>query len=59
MDWRTRFTLAGFTVNYWTFQMAWEVIEKIEDDDRTELCHLLFKNQESAEKWCTDRISGQ
>ena len=57
MDWSNRFTLGGFTVTYWTFQMAWEVIEKTEDDDRTVLCHRLFKNQESAEKWCTDMIS--
>ena len=28
MDWNNRFTLAGFTVTYSTFQMAWEVIEK-------------------------------
>ena len=28
MDWSNRFTLAGFTVTYSTFQMAWEVVEK-------------------------------
>ncbi len=59
MDWSNRFTLAGFTVTYCTFQMAWEVIEKAEDDDRTEICHRWFKNRESAEKWCKDRISGK
>jgi hypothetical protein len=39
--------------------MAWKVVEKTEDDDRTEKCRRWFKNRESAEKWCTDRISGK
>ena len=59
MDWSNRFTIGGFTVSYSSFQMAWKVVEKIKDDDRTELCHRWFKNRESAEKWCTDRISGK
>jgi hypothetical protein len=28
MDWANRFNLAGLTISYSTFQMAWEVIEK-------------------------------
>ena len=59
MDWSNRFTFVGFTVTYCTFQMAWEVIEKAEDDGRTEVSHRWFKNRESAEKWCVDRISGK
>ena len=59
MDWSNRFTLAGFTVTYCTFQMAWEVIEKAEDNDITEICHRWFKNRESAERWCVNRISGK
>jgi len=39
--------------------MAWEVIEKTEDDDRTEICHRWFKKRETAERWCVDRISGK
>jgi hypothetical protein len=59
MDWSNRFTLAEFTVTYCTFQMAWEVIEKAEDNDITEICHRWFKNRESAERWCVNRISGK
>ena len=50
MDWSNRFTLGGFTVSYSTFQMAWEVIEKAEDEDRTEVSHRWFKNRKSAER---------
>ena len=57
MDWSNRFTLGGFTVSYSTFQMAWEVIEKAEDEDRTEVSHRWFKNRESAEMWCVKRMS--
>ena len=28
MDWSNRFNFGGFFVNYWTFQIPWEVIEK-------------------------------
>ena len=59
MDCSNRFTFREFIVSYCTFELAWEVIKKTEDDDRTELCHRWFKNQESAEKWCTDKISGK
>ena len=38
--------------------MAWEVIEKIEDEDRTKISHCWFKNQEIAERWCVKRMSG-
>jgi hypothetical protein len=38
--------------------MAWEVIEKAEDEDRTEISHRWFKNRETAERWCVKRISG-
>jgi len=34
------FTLGGFTVTYSTFQMVWEVVEKAEDEDRTEISHV-------------------
>ena len=51
MDWSNRFTLGGFTVTYSTFQMAWEVIEKTEDEDRTEISHRWFKNRKAAERW--------
>ena len=59
MDWSNRFTLGGFTVTYCTFKMAWEVIEKAEDDDRMEICHRWFKNRELAERWCAKRMSGK
>ncbi len=29
MDWSNRFTLGEFTVTYFTFLMAWEVVEKL------------------------------
>jgi len=58
VDWSNRFTLGGFTVIYSTFQMAWEVIEKTEDEDRTEISHRWFKNRETAERWCVKRMSG-
>jgi hypothetical protein len=28
MDWSNRFNFGEFFVNYWTFQIPWEVIEK-------------------------------
>ena len=58
MDRSNRFTLGGFTVTYSTFRMAWEVIEKTEDKDRTEVSHRWFKIRESAERWCVKRMSG-
>ncbi|HJO43007.1 MAG TPA: hypothetical protein QF683_00025, partial [SAR324 cluster bacterium] len=58
MDLANRFTLGGFTVTYSTFQMAWEVIEKTENEDRTEVSHPWFKNWETAERWCVKRMSG-
>ena len=58
MDLANRFTLGGFTVTYSTFQMAWEVIEKAENEDRTEVSHRWFKNWETAERWCVKRMSG-
>ncbi len=58
MDWSNRFTLGGFTVTYSTFQMSWEVIEKTEDEDRTEVSHRWFKNRKAAERWCVKRMSG-
>ena len=56
--WSNRFTLGGFTVTYSTFQMAGEVIEKTEDEDRTEISHRWFKNRKAAERWCVKRMSG-
>ena len=50
MDWSNRFTIGGFTVTYCTFQMAWEVIEKTEDEDRTEISHPLVQEPESCRK---------
>jgi len=38
--------------------MAWEVIEKTENEDRTEVSHRWFKNWETAERWCVKRMSG-
>ena len=58
MDLANPFTLGGFTVTYSTFQMAWEVIEKAENEDRTEVSHRWFKNWETAERWCVKRMSG-
>ena len=57
MEWAKRFSLGGFTVTYSTFQMAWEVIEKTKDDDRTEISHRWFKNRKAAERWCVERMS--
>ena len=36
MDCSNRFTFREFIVSYCTFELAWEVIKKTEDDDRTE-----------------------
>ena len=58
MDLANRFTLGGFIVSYSTLQMAWEVIEKTENEDRTEVSHRWFKNWETAERWCVKRMSG-
>ena len=58
MDWSNCFTFEGLIVSYSSFQMAWEVVEKAEDDDRMEICHRWFKSWESAERLCVDRISG-
>ena len=58
MDWANRFTLGGLTVTYCTFEMAWEVIEKAEDEGRTEVSHRWFKNREATERWCVKRMSG-
>ena len=58
MDWANRFTLGVFTVTYSTFRQGWEVIEKAEDEDRTEISHRWFKNRKTAEKWCLKRMSG-
>jgi hypothetical protein len=38
--------------------MAWEVIEKTQDEDRTEVSHRWFKNRKAAERWCVKRMSG-
>ena len=57
MEWANRFSLGGFTVSYSSFQMAWEVIEKTEDEDRTEISHRWFKNRETAERWCEERLA--
>ena len=59
MDWSNRFTLAGFTVTYCTFQMAWEVIEKAEEDDRMEISHRWFKDHKATDKVVCGRISGK
>ena len=48
MDWSNRFTLAGFTVTYCTFQMAWEVIEKKGD---YEVAFRWFPSKQKAENF--------
>ena len=53
MGWSNRFTLAGFTVSYSTFQMAWEVIEKQGD---YELAYRWFHSKQKAENFCLGRI---
>ena len=39
-----------------TFHMAWEVIEKAEDDDRMEISHRWFPSKQKAENFCHGRI---
>ena len=53
MDWANRFTLAGFTVTYSTFQMAWEVIEKREG---YEVAFRWFRTWEQAEGSCVKKL---
>jgi len=48
MDWSNRFTLAGFTVTYCTFQMAWEVIEKKGD---YEIAFRWFSSKQKAREF--------
>ena len=59
MDWSNHFTFGGFIVSYSSFQMAWEVVENAEDEDRMEICHRWFKSRDSAEMLCVDRISSK
>ena len=54
MDWSNRFTLAGFTVTYCTFQMAWEVIT---EKDGNEVSSLWFRKREKAEAFGLKQIS--
>jgi len=51
-----RFSLAGFTVFYSTFQMAWEVIEKQGD---YEVAFRWFYPKQKAEEFCLGRIGGR
>ena len=53
MDWSNRFTLAGFTVIYCTFQIAWKVIEKKGD---YEVAFRWFPSKQKAENFCLGRI---
>ena len=56
MDWTNRFTLAGFTVTYSTFQMAWEVVEK---RDGYEIAFRWFYSKKKAEVFCMRKIRGE
>ena len=56
MDWSNRFTLAGFTVTYCTFQMAWEVIEKKGD---YEVAFRWFPSKQKAVNFCLGCICNQ
>ena len=56
MDWANRFTFAGFTVTYCTFQMAWEVIEKKDD---YEVAFRWFSSKQKAEDFCLGRLGGK
>ena len=49
MDWANRFTLAGFTVTYSTFQMALEMIKK---RDGYEVAFRWFPSKQKAEDIC-------
>ena len=52
MDWSNRFTLAGFTVTYCTFQMAWEVVE---DRDGYDPAFRWFLTRKKAEAFCLSK----
>ena len=54
MDWSNRFTLAGFTVTYCTFQMAWEVIEKKGD---YEVAFRWFSSKKKAEAFAMKKLA--
>ncbi|MDP6180067.1 MAG: hypothetical protein QGG48_09270 [Desulfatiglandales bacterium] len=54
MDWSNRFTLAGFTVAYSTFQMAWEVVEK---KGGYEVAFRWFYSRKKAEAFCLRKIA--
>ena len=56
MDWSNRFTLAGFTVTYCTFQMAWEVIEKKGD---YVVVFRYFHSKHKSENFCLGRIKSR
>ena len=56
MDWSNRFTLAGFTVTYCTFEMAWEVVEEREG---YEVAYRWFGSRKKAEAFCLGRIGGK
>ena len=53
MDWSNSFTLAGFTVTYCTFQMAWEVIKKKGD---YEVDLRWFSSKRKVEDFCISRM---
>ena len=41
MDWSNRFNFGGFFVNYWTFQIPWEVIEKkVDPGGALQICKI-------------------
>ena len=53
MDWSNRFTLGEFTVNYCTFEMAWEVMEKREG---YEVAYRWFGSRKKAETFCAIKL---
>ena len=53
MDWSNRFNFGGFFVNYWTFQIPWEVIEKKGD---YEVTYRRFPSKQKAENFCLGLI---
>ena len=56
IDWRNRFSFGEFIVTYWTFQMAWEVIEKKGD---YEVAFRWFPSKQKAENFCLGLIESR
>ena len=53
MDWENLFTFGGFTVTYYTFQMAWEVIEK---QGSYEIAFGWFYSRKKAKEFCLVKL---